>query len=149
MMAGAKGARSMRQALDDVRVIELSEGVTGGYCGKLFADLGATVLKIERPGGDPLRQPTDADGPAIAGAFLHLNTNKRTVTLPTDPSAAADLWALLADADLVIETPAGRAPLFSGASAGGSSTSANGAPSWSASAASAQTARTPTMRPAT
>ena len=42
-------------ALGDVRVLDLA-GEPGMYCGKLLADLGADVLKIEPPGGDPARR---------------------------------------------------------------------------------------------
>ena len=42
--------------LTGIKVVELAEGTTGSYCGKLFADLGADVIKVERPEGDPLRR---------------------------------------------------------------------------------------------
>ena len=61
----------MRQALSDVRVVELGSGVAAGWCGKVFADLGADVTKVEPPEGDTLR--------ADAGMFAHLHTNKRSV----------------------------------------------------------------------
>src|ERR1700712_210899 len=91
----------MRRVLSDVKVVELAEGTTGSYCGKLFADLGADVIKVERPEGDPLRRQ-GAKGES-GGAFLHLNTNKRSVVLdPAAPGGSA-LRDLLADADVVIE----------------------------------------------
>src|SRR3954451_7161920 len=75
----------MRQLLSDIAVVELAQGVAGSYCGKLFADLGATVVKVERPGGDPLRSdpaaPTIPPGGTRTGAVLHHNTNKRSVVL--------------------------------------------------------------------
>jgi crotonobetainyl-CoA:carnitine CoA-transferase CaiB-like acyl-CoA transferase len=43
-------------ALDGMRVIEATEGIAGGYAGKLLVDQGAEVVKVERPGGDPLRR---------------------------------------------------------------------------------------------
>ena len=45
----------MRQVLSDVRVVEIGGGVAAGWCGKAFADLGADVVKVEPPDGDPLR----------------------------------------------------------------------------------------------
>jgi crotonobetainyl-CoA:carnitine CoA-transferase CaiB-like acyl-CoA transferase len=63
----------MRQLLADLVVIEVSEEPAGAFCGKVFADLGAEVVKLEPPGGDRLRRQR--------GAFLHLNTNKGSVVL--------------------------------------------------------------------
>ncbi len=87
----------MRQALSDLRVVELGTGVAASWCGKAFADLGADVVKVEPPEGDPLR--------ADAGVFAHLATNKRSVVLESGSNAAAALWEVLAGADLVIEAP--------------------------------------------
>ncbi len=52
-------------SLDELRVLELCGGLAGAYCGKLFADYGAEVIKMEPPGGDPLRRqgPFPADRP--------------------------------------------------------------------------------------
>ncbi|HEX5267994.1 MAG TPA: CoA transferase, partial [Acidimicrobiales bacterium] len=80
--------------------MELSREPAGSYTGKLFADLGAEVVKVEAPTGDPLRERT--------GAFLHLNTNKRSVV--ADPAGAPGrdkLSRLLDRADVVVETVGG------------------------------------------
>jgi crotonobetainyl-CoA:carnitine CoA-transferase CaiB-like acyl-CoA transferase len=45
-------------------VVDLSSGIGGGYCGKILADGGADVVKIEAPGGDPLR-PWSASGAPV------------------------------------------------------------------------------------
>ena len=45
----------MAGSLAGIRVLELSEGVSGPYCGKLLAGLGAEVIKVEPPGGDRTR----------------------------------------------------------------------------------------------
>jgi|HubBroStandDraft_1064217.scaffolds.fasta_scaffold11246_2 crotonobetainyl-CoA:carnitine CoA-transferase CaiB-like acyl-CoA transferase len=87
----------MRQALSDIRVIEIGTGVAASWCGKAFADLGADVIKVEPPTGDALR--------ADAGMFAHLNTNKRSTVIEMAPVAAPMVRDLIADADLVIETP--------------------------------------------
>jgi crotonobetainyl-CoA:carnitine CoA-transferase CaiB-like acyl-CoA transferase len=99
----------MRQLLSEATVVELSGGVAGSYCAKLFGDLGAEVVKIEAAGGDKLRRreskAVDADGSFRGGAFLHLNTNKRSIT--ADVSETADrerVDSLIGSADLVIET---------------------------------------------
>ena len=72
--------------LEGVKVIDLTHYIAGPYCTKLLADRGADVLKIERPdGGDPARRigPFFHDEPHLEGSglFLHLNTNKRSMTL--------------------------------------------------------------------
>ena len=94
-------------ALNDLRIIELAEGVAGPYCGKLFADLGADVIKVEPPGGDRARRAGPfKDGepnPEGSGLFLYLNTNKRGVTadVTTDEGREAVL-GLLAGADALV-----------------------------------------------
>ena len=86
----------MYQLLSDVQVVEFSQEPAGAYCGKVFADLGAEVVKVEPPAGDALRRR--------AGVFAHLNSNKSSVVV--DPSAHDQtLQALLECADLVIESP--------------------------------------------
>src|SRR4051812_31211125 len=87
----------MRQALSDIKVVEIGSGVAASFCGKVFADLGADVVKVEPPGGDRLRSDP--------GAFAHLNTNKRSAVVEVSGGAARSLWALLHGADLVIEAP--------------------------------------------
>ena len=94
----------MQRVLGGVGVVELAEGVAGSYCGKLFADLGADVLKIEGPGGDPVRASPEGSRSPVGGGFLHLNTNKRSVVIDPDaPDATDRLWRLLECADLVVE----------------------------------------------
>ena len=99
----------MRQLLSGIRVVELAEGVAGSYCGKLFADLGADVVKVESPSGDELRHrqsvARDVDGTYRGGAFLHLNTNKRSTVLdPATSEGRERLGALVDRCGLVIES---------------------------------------------
>jgi crotonobetainyl-CoA:carnitine CoA-transferase CaiB-like acyl-CoA transferase len=98
-------------ALDDLVVLELSTGIAGPYAGKLFADAGARVVKVEPPGGDPLRRraPPGVDlGAADSALFQHLNAGKESVVgAPGDPGVDG-----LADrADLVIESFSPRNPV--------------------------------------
>ncbi|MEM9565120.1 MAG: CoA transferase [Actinomycetota bacterium] len=94
--------------LDGVRVVELAQGIAGPYAGKLLADYGADVIKVEPGGGDVARTlgpfPDGADGdPEQSATFLHLNTNKRSVVL--DDRDGGDLLdGLLAGADVVIQS---------------------------------------------
>ncbi len=96
-------------ALKPFRIIELAEGVGGEYCGKLLADFGAQVIKIENPdGGSPTRRlsplaPQGAE-PERSGLFAYLNTNKSSVTLDLSTAdGAATLARLLDQADAVID----------------------------------------------
>src|SRR4030042_6695091 len=73
-------------SLSNVRVIELAQGGAGPYCGKLLADAGAEVIKVEPPEtGDSSRNlgpfPGDIPDREKSGLYLHLNTNKRSVSL--------------------------------------------------------------------
>ncbi|OBJ04490.1 CoA-transferase [Mycobacterium alsense] len=92
-------------ALTGIRVVELAETVAGEYCGKLLADFGAEVIKVEAPErGSPTRAmaPLLADGPDGSALFAYLNTNKRSVVLDAASSADAT-HRLIASADAVIE----------------------------------------------
>ncbi|MEE3327361.1 MAG: CoA transferase, partial [Myxococcota bacterium] len=76
-------------ALEGIKVVELGELISAPYCGKLFADYGADVLKVEQPsGGDPARQwgpfPEDQPDGEKSGVYHFLNTNKRSVQLDLD-----------------------------------------------------------------
>ncbi len=96
-------------ALDDLLVLDLTHYIAGPYCTKLLADYGARVIKIERPdGGDPCRQlgpfPNHEPHPEKSGLFLHLNTNKESVTLNLKTLRGRQLFfQLAARADVVVE----------------------------------------------
>jgi len=94
--------------LDDIRVLDVA-GEIGQYCTKLLADLGADVIKIEPPGGDPVRHLPpfyqDEDGDQRSLYWLNLNTNKRSVTLDIESAEdRATFEKLVATADVVVET---------------------------------------------
>ena len=99
----------MSEALGHLRVLELAESVAGEYCGKLLADFGAQVIKIERPGsGSPTRHlgPQVEQGPDAerSGLFAYLNTNKASVAIDVaDPASASVLERLLDVVDAVID----------------------------------------------
>jgi crotonobetainyl-CoA:carnitine CoA-transferase CaiB-like acyl-CoA transferase len=100
----------MTHPLAGIRVLDLSTEIAGPYCTKLLADAGADVMKIELPGGDPLRRwrafgtlRADEDGVL----FRFLNTSKRAALVDyTTPSGRERILALAADADLMIESQA-------------------------------------------
>jgi crotonobetainyl-CoA:carnitine CoA-transferase CaiB-like acyl-CoA transferase len=87
-----------RAPFADWRVLELSNGIAVSYCGKMFADAGADVVKIESPQGDSLRSwSACADGPP-GGLFGYLAAGKRSVV----NDDRAEIGALLAGADIVL-----------------------------------------------
>ena len=95
-------------ALSGVKVVELATMVSGPYCGKLLADLGADVIKIEPPEGDPARQygPFPKTGPdkEQSALFLYLNTSKRGVTLDLDKPEGIEVFKRLIQwADVLID----------------------------------------------
>ena len=92
------------EGLNGVRVVDFSNRIAGAYVTKLLADAYADVIKVEPPGGDPMRKWSashqdlqDRDG----ALFQFLSCSKRSVVgNPDDP----EILELIADADLVVET---------------------------------------------
>ena len=74
--------------LSDVVVVDASEGVAGGFAGRLLADLGARVVKVEPPGGERLRAlgpfPGDVPDRERGGLHLGLNAGKESIALDLD-----------------------------------------------------------------
>ena len=101
-----------RTALGHLRVLEVGEEV-GELCGKMLADLGADVLRVEPPGGVATRRIgpffEDKPHPERSLHFWHHNTNKRSITLDLDQHNGRALFRRLLDrADVVVEsTPPG------------------------------------------
>jgi crotonobetainyl-CoA:carnitine CoA-transferase CaiB-like acyl-CoA transferase len=97
------------EALSGLKVIEYSEFISGPYCGKLLADLGAEVIKVEPPGsGDKARSwgpfPQDIPHPEKSGLFLYLNTNKSGVTLNLRSATGRGIFGeLVRKADIIVE----------------------------------------------
>ncbi|HVM20073.1 MAG TPA: CoA transferase [Egibacteraceae bacterium] len=89
--------------LEGLRVIDLSRVLAGPYAGQLLAEMGADVIKVEPPEGDPSR----GIGPHIEGRSLYfssLNTGKRGIVLDlTADSGRRALDALLDSADILLE----------------------------------------------
>jgi crotonobetainyl-CoA:carnitine CoA-transferase CaiB-like acyl-CoA transferase len=94
--------------LEGLRVLELGRFISAPYCGKLLADLGAEVIKVEPPGtGDPARQYGpflhDEPHPERSGLFLYLNANKLGVTLNLATPTGQDIFqSLLARCDVLV-----------------------------------------------
>ena len=99
----------MRKALEGVRVLDLSRVLAGPWATQLLADLGADVIKVEKPGaGDDTRHwgPPwhEQDGEPVAAYFLAANRGKKSVAIDiADPEGAALVRRMAADADIVVE----------------------------------------------
>lgn len=111
----AQHAPSPTLPLHGLYVLELAQNVAGPFCGKLLAEFGAEVVKVEPPTGDAARHrgPFADDHPDPEGSllFLAVNTGKGSVTLePGRPAGLRLLDALLRHADVVI-TDAATVPL--------------------------------------
>lgn len=89
--------------LEGIRVIDLTRIISGPFCTQLLADLGAEVIKVETPDGDPLR----AQGEKVNGLswyFASYNRNKRSVVLDLRSDAGREALAqLIAGADVLAE----------------------------------------------
>jgi crotonobetainyl-CoA:carnitine CoA-transferase CaiB-like acyl-CoA transferase len=94
----------VKSVLDGIRVVEMTEALAGPYCAMLLGDLGADVIKVERPGiGDQAR----GWGPPFVGEvsayFLSTNRNKRSIVLDYNHARALEaLHKLIASADIFI-----------------------------------------------
>jgi len=95
-------------ALSSLRVLDLTQVLAGPYCTMLLADMGADVVKVERPGGDLIRpNPPFAEDPATepyGGYFQSVNRGKRSLELDLgDDGDRADFLSLVEGADVVVE----------------------------------------------
>ena len=99
----------MSAPFEGITVLEYAGFVAGPYCGKLLADLGAGVIKVETPGtGDPARSfgpfPENIPHREKSGLFLYLSLNKRSITLdPSTPTGKELFVKLAANADVLVE----------------------------------------------
>ncbi|MBI4081698.1 MAG: CoA transferase [Candidatus Lambdaproteobacteria bacterium] len=97
----------MSKGLEGLKVLELGGGIPAATATKLLADLGATVVKVEPPGGDPVRRRAPfrngTPDPECSGVFLNLNANKRSIVLDYATPAGRDrLDPLAREADILI-----------------------------------------------
>ncbi len=93
-----------RGPLSGIRVIALEQAVAGPLCTRHLADLGADVIKIERPDGGDFARRYDTAVKGESSYFVWLNRNKRSLTLNVKHPAARDiLHRLLKEADVFVQ----------------------------------------------
>ncbi len=98
----------MAGVLDGVKVLDLTRVVAGPWCTQTLADLGATVIKVEKPdGGDDTRRVAPYAGPARHGDsafFLGVNRGKQSITVDISQAEGQELLkALVAQCDVLVE----------------------------------------------
>lgn len=98
----------MTAPLEGYRILDLADE-KGAQCTKSLAELGADVVKVEPPTGDPMRRipPFARDLPHLEGSlfFAYYNTNKRSITLNMESAAGRDLFKALAGRfDVIVES---------------------------------------------
>jgi crotonobetainyl-CoA:carnitine CoA-transferase CaiB-like acyl-CoA transferase len=91
-------------ALDGIRVVDFSRLLPGPWCTQMLADLGAEVVKVERPGGDPSRH----NAPFYKHEsvyFSSVNGSKRSLALDlTQPKDRSEAYRLIAESDVLVES---------------------------------------------
>jgi crotonobetainyl-CoA:carnitine CoA-transferase CaiB-like acyl-CoA transferase len=98
-------ASSHGRPLDGVMILDFSQMAAGPWCTSLLGDLGATVVKVERPGlGDLSRGVDDLFGPGNSSSFVSLNRNKKSVLIDLATEEGRErAHALAMKADVLVE----------------------------------------------
>lgn len=95
----------MLDPLQGFRVLDLSQYLPGPYAGQMLADLGAEVVKVEPPGGDPMRAVGMADTDGVSTYYKQLNAGKTVLRLDLkSESGRTGLEQLVAKADVLLES---------------------------------------------
>ena len=85
------------RALAGIRVVDLTQNIAGPHCTQILADLGADVIKVEPPAGDPTRQWGPPFWEGESPLFLSSNRNKRSILLDLKSNAGKDVLERLVD----------------------------------------------------
>ena len=95
----------MNGPLTGIRVLDLTINVLGPLCAQILGDMGAEVIKIETPDGDPMRSSGPYNNPGMASLFMNTNRNKRSVVLNLKTTAGIEaLYRLSEKADVFIHS---------------------------------------------
>jgi crotonobetainyl-CoA:carnitine CoA-transferase CaiB-like acyl-CoA transferase len=93
----------LARPLDGVKVIDLSNMLMAPYATQILGDMGADVIKVEPPAGDPIRDIGPCRNPGMGAIFLNANRSKRSISLDLKQDAGRHaMLALLKDADVLV-----------------------------------------------
>ena len=94
----------MTRPLDGITVVSLEHAIAAPFCTRQLADLGARVIKVERPGGGDFARDYDARVKGLASHFVWTNRSKESLTLDLkQPGALTALKGLLGQADVLVQ----------------------------------------------
>ncbi|HYE38401.1 MAG TPA: CaiB/BaiF CoA-transferase family protein [Ramlibacter sp.] len=100
----SRGGGSRGRPLDGITVVSLEHAIAAPFCTRQLADLGARVIKVERPGAGDFARAYDGRAQGLASHFVWVNRSKESLTLDLkQPEALQVLKDLLAHADVLVQ----------------------------------------------
>ena len=90
------GNSSSRRALDGIRVIAFEQVLSGPFCTSILGDMGAEVIKVERPGSGDLIRHWDKAVRGLSSGYVWLNRNKRSLTVDVKHDQGREILRRLA-----------------------------------------------------
>ena len=89
--------------LAGIKIVDLTSVIMGPYATQILGDMGADVIKVERPSGDVLRYSNKGRNPGMSNVYLNSNRNKRSLVLDLKQAAGREAFLkLVADSDVVV-----------------------------------------------